>query len=87
MLPEQLWPKKFINADLEDIGHSSQQVDLTVNGERWSPSKPNRLEVRVSSESFDSSLAYMVSACLPKSIFQGVALTRSVDLGTIFRKV
>jgi len=61
---------------------TSFQVDLLINGERWSPSKPaQQLEVRVSSENFDSALAKMASACLPKNIFHGVTSKKSSDLG------
>ena len=60
------------------------QVDLLINGERWSGSKPNQqLEVRVSSENFDTALAKMASVCLPKTIFQGIAAKKSSDLGKL----
>ena len=42
------------------------QVDLLINGERWSGSKPNQqLEVRVSSENFDTALAQARGALRP----------------------
>lgn len=58
-----------------------------VNGEPWTSCKPSQVEVRVSSEGFDSGLAKMISTCLPKNIFQDVAATKAIDLGEVFDQV